>query len=544
MLFAATLALLAIAAVRTAYLGVVKGSSLRRAATDQQVSQVEVPAPRGTISDRNGVELAVSEPAEDVAADPLLIKDPLSAARQLAPALGLPVDAVLRKLSRRDTGFVYLARQLPSTRSRRLHALHLEGLQFVPATRRSYPQRSLAAQLLGTVGIDGRGLAGVELAEDRLLRGRDGRRRLVKDALGQPISLQDERLVRPGSGVRLTIDSAIQNQAERALADVGRKFSPRGAMALVMDPRSGELLAMANWPSVDANRWGEAPDYARENRAVGGAYEPGSTFKSFTVAGALTDGKVRPETSFDLAPQIQVADRTIGEAHQRGYETMTTGQILAQSSNVGAVTIAAREGSTRFDQWVRAFGFGSPTGIRLPGEATGIVPRLQDYSGSSMGNLPIGQGLAVTPLQMASAYAAIANGGVLRPPRILERARGKAVPAPRGRRVLSPQVAASVRQMLEGVLAPGGTASEVSIPGYQLAGKTGTANKPDPVTGGYSDTKFVASFVGFAPARNPKLLVAVMVDEPQAEYYGGAVAAPAFQKIASFALPYLEIAPN
>ena len=544
LLFAGTLVLLAIAGVRTAYLGVVKGSSLRQAATAQHVTEAKVPAPRGTISDRKGVELAVSEPADDVAADPLLIRNPLDAARKISPALGQPVDHVLRKLSRRDTGFVYLARQLPSTRSRALQRLRLEGLTFIPASRRTYPQRSLAAQLLGTVGTDGHGLAGVEYAEDRRLRGRDGRRRLVKDPIGRPISLQDQRSAKAGVDVRLTIDSAIQNQAEQALDQVGRKFSPRGAMALVMDPRTDELLAMANWPRVDANRWAEAADYARENRAVGAAYEPGSTFKSFTVAGALTDGKVTPETSFDLAPKIQVADRTIGEAHERGYETMTTGQILAQSSNVGAVTVAEREGSVRFDQWVRAFGFGSPTGIGLPGEASGIVPRLQDYSGSSMGNLPIGQGLAVTPLQMASAYAAIANGGILRSPRILMRASGRAVRAPPGRRVISPQVAASLRQMLQGVLAPGGTASEVSIPGYQLAGKTGTANKPDPLTGGYSDTKFVASFVGFAPARDPKLLVAVMVDEPQGEYLGGAVAAPAFQKIASFALPYLGIAPN
>jgi cell division protein FtsI/penicillin-binding protein 2 len=344
--------------------------------------------------------------------------------------------------------------------------------------------------------------------------------------------------------MRLTIDSAIQQRAERVLDGVGRTFSPKGAMALVMDPHTGNLLALASWPRVDANHWADAADYARENRAVGAAYEPGSTFKAFTVAGALTDGRVTPQTTFDLAPKIQVADRTIGEAESRGYVNLTTAQILAQSSNVGAVTIGLREGAQRFDQWVRAFGFGQSTGVDLPGEASGIVPRLQDYSGSSMGNLPIGQGLAVTPLQMAAAYGAIANGGVLLKPHVVASVNGKPTHHGRGRRVISPQVAASLRQMLEGVLAAGGTASEVSIPGYQLAGKTGTANKPDPITGGYSDTKFVASFVGFAPARDPKLLVAVMVDEPQGEVLGGQVAAPAFQRIASFALPYLGIAPG
>src|SRR5438874_1916718 len=525
-------------------MGLVKGSSLRQRASDQQVSDAVVPAPRGTITDRRGVELAVSEPAADIAADPLIIKDPLRVAREITPFVGGSIDDVLRKLSQRDRGFVYLVRALPSARARRIQRLDLEGIEVIPSARRIYPQGSLASQVLGTVGTDGEGLAGLEYSEDHVLRGRDGRRRLVKDALGQPISLHDQRSARAGRDVRLTIDAAIQQKAESVLDGVGRKWSPKGAMALVMDPTSGNLLAMASWPRVDANHWAEAADYARENRAVGAAYEPGSTFKAFTVAGALTDGLVTPQTAFDLAPEIHVADRTIGEAEARGQETLTTAQILAQSSNVGAVTIGLKVGATRFDQWVRAFGFGRATGVDLPGEATGIVPRLADYSGSSMGNLPIGQGLAVTPLQMAAAYGAIANGGLLPRPHIVAGVNGHGARPPQRRRVISPQVAASLRQMLEGVLAAGGTASEVSIPGYQLAGKTGTANKPDPTTGGYSDTKFVSSFVGFAPARDPKLLVAIMVDEPKGEVLGGQVAAPAFQQIATFALPYLGIGPG
>jgi cell division protein FtsI/penicillin-binding protein 2 len=544
LLFAAILLLLAFAAARTAWLGVVKGSSLRQRASEQQVTEAVVPAPRGTITDRRGVELAVSEPAADVAADPMIIKDPLRVAQQLTPFVGGSVDDVLRKLSARDRGFVYLVRALPSARARRIQRLKLEGIEVIPSSRRIYPQGSLASQVLGTVGTDGAGLAGLEYSENRVLRGHDGRRRVVKDALGQPISLQDQSSARTGGDVRLTIDAAIQQKAEAVLDGVGRRWSPKGAMALAMDPATGNVLAMASWPRVDANHWTEAGDYAREDRAVGAAYEPGSTFKAFTVAGALTDGLVTPQSAFDLAPEIHVADRTIGEPHQRGQETLTTAQILAQSSNVGAVTIGLKVGAQRFDQWVRAFGFGQSTGVDLPGEASGIVPRLQDYSGSSMGNLPIGQGLAVTPLQMAAAYGAIANGGVLHRPHVIASVRGKRIHQPRARRVISPQVAASVRLMLEGVLAPGGTASEVSIPGYQLAGKTGTANKPDPATGGYSDTKFVSSFVGFAPARSPKLLVAIMVDEPQGEVLGGQVAAPAFQQITSFALPYLGIGPG
>jgi cell division protein FtsI/penicillin-binding protein 2 len=321
------------------------------------------------------------------------------------------------------------------------------------------------------------------------------------------------------------------------LAGVGREFRPRGATALVMDPRDGQLLALANWPRVDANDLGGAPAYARQDRAVAASYEPGSTFKPITVSGALEERLVTPDTPFTLPPTIQVADRTIRDAETRGTETMTTAQILAQSSNVGAVTIGLKLGEQRFDRYVRRFGFGRPTGIDLPGEAPGIVPTPRQYSGSSMGNLPIGQGLAVTPVQMAAAYAAIAGHGVIHEPYVVE-GEGR-----RGRRVISRRTADRVSRMLEGVFGPNGTAPEARIPGYTLAGKTGTAQKPDG-HGGYSSTKYVASFIGYAPARRPRLLVAVMVDEPKGEIYGGLVAAPAFQKIMEFALPYLRIPPR
>jgi cell division protein FtsI/penicillin-binding protein 2 len=544
LLTAAFLALLSFAAIRAAYLGTIKAPGLREAASSQQVATVAVPARRGSITDRHGVELAVSEPADDVTANPMLIDDPTGVARRLSPILGIPAPELTEKLADRRRGFVYLDRVVPSGRSRRVERLDVEGIDLVPSSRRIYPQRYLASQLLGFVGIDGRGLGGLEHAHDRTLRGRDGERRLVKDALGAPISLRDEHEMEAGRDLTLTLDAAIQDRTEKVLAEVGARFQPKGATALVMDPRSGELLAMANWPRVDANRTAAAPPEAHANRAVQSAYEPGSTFKPFTVAGALEQRLVTPSTAFTLAPTITVADRTIEESHPRGTETLTTSDILAQSSNVGAVTIGLRLGAQQFDRWVRRFGFGSATGVDLPGEGTGIVPRPRDYSGSSMGNLPIGQGLAVTPLQMATAYAAIANGGVLRPSRIVKALDGEPAPRPRGRRIMSRASAAAVRLMLEGVLAPGGTASEVSIPGYRLAGKTGTAQKPDPETGGYSDTKYVASFVGFAPARDPRLLVAVMVDEPQGEYYGATVAAPAFQQIMQFALPYLRVAPG
>jgi cell division protein FtsI (penicillin-binding protein 3) len=270
---------------------------------------------------------------------------------------------------------------------------------------------------------------------------------------------------------------------------------------------------------------------------VAAAYEPGSTFKAFTVAGALDDGLVTPDTPFDLPPSIQVADRVIEEAHERGSISLDVAGILAQSSNVGAIKIGLMLGAKRFDHWVRTFGFGEGTGVDIPGEAAGIVPKPHDYSGSSMGNLPIGQGLAVTPMQIAAGYSAIANHGTLVTPHVIS-----GDPAS-SRQVIDPTTAKKVSKMLEGVFAAGGTASEASVDGYRLAGKTGTAQKPDGY-GGYSDTLFVGSFVGYAPARDPRLLVAVAVDEPQGGYYGGEVAAPAFEKIVEFALPYLRIPPE
>jgi cell division protein FtsI/penicillin-binding protein 2 len=483
------------------------------------------------------VELAVSEDAITVFANPFLVEDPATAARKLSPLLDMSEADLLEKLADRETGFVYLRRKLDAAKGEEVERLKLAGVGTVVEPRRRYPQDWLASQLLGTVGTDNVGLAGVEQSEEEQLHGTDGRRRIVKDALGNPVSIVELERGEPGRDLPLTIDSAIQERTEAVLAEVGERYRPKGSTAIVMDPRNGELLALANWPRVDANDITGAPEYARQNRAVQASYEPGSTFKAITVAGALADRKVTPGTSFALPPQIQVADRTIGEAHPRGPITATVAEILAQSSNVGAIRIGQRLGPPRFDHWVRRFGFGRPTGVDLPGEASGIVLRPDEYSGSSMGNLPIGQGIAVTAMQMVAAYAAIANGGILHPPHAIMGGGGPP------RRVLPTAVARQVATMLEGVLGAGGTASEAAVDGYELAGKTGTAQKVEE-NGLYSESRYVASFIGFAPADNPRLLVAVMVDEPQYVHTGGAVAAPAFEKIIDFALPYLRIPPE
>jgi cell division protein FtsI/penicillin-binding protein 2 len=545
LLFAFFLMLLSIAALRALQLGTLKGGMLTRAAASQQVSTTVVPAHRGTITDRTGVELAVSQAADDVSATPYLVKDPMKAARALAPLLGIDEADILKKLARRDTGFVYLARHLAGDKADKIRALHIPGIEFAPGQRRTYPRDYLASQVLGAVNLDGKGAAGLEYELESRLHGTDGQRRIVRDGVGDDVSVRDVKRAQPGARVELSLDANIQDKTEEVLKGIGATYRPRGATAIVTNPQTGEILALANWPLINANNPSAAPGYANQNRAVGYTYEPGSTFKAITVAGALEDGKVTPDTSFNLPPQIQVADRTIKNAELRGWATMTTSDILAKSDNVGAITIGRLLGGRRFDQWVRRFGFGSPTGVDLPGEEHGLVLPFAKYSGSSMGNLPIGQGELVTPMQIAQFYGAIANGGILRSPHIVRRIDGRLQGQPAGKRVMSTKTAAALRTMLKGVLAPGGTASLVRIPGYTLAGKTGTANKVDPLTHGYSETNYIASFVGFAPADNPKLLISIMVDEPHGgSIFGGQVAAPAFGKIAGFALQYQKIEPR
>jgi cell division protein FtsI/penicillin-binding protein 2 len=541
-LFVAFVGLLSFAMMRAVYLGAVQAGSLQRAAATQQVTKLSLPAPRGTVTDRNGVELAISESADDVAADPYLVKDPLAASQHLAPLLGKPQATILAALSRRHTGFVYLAHLIPGDRAATITKLRINGITIIPQVTRVYPRSWAASQVLGHVGWGDHGLSGIEYRYDRLLRGSDGARRIVNDAIGQPISIDDVSQTRPGRTLQLTIDAPLQDEVEQVLAGVGATYSPKGATAIAMDPNTGEILALANWPRVNANDPSGAPSYANENRAVGFDYEPGSTFKAFTVAGALQDGVVTPDTVFQVPSVLQVADRQIHDAESHGDEALAVKDILRVSSNIGADEIGMKLGAKRFDYWVHKFGFGARTGIDLPGEERGIVLHSWQYSGSSMGNLPMGQGESVTPIQIATAYSAIANGGVLVPPHIVKAVGGKAAQMPRGHRIISATAAGELRTMLRGVFADGGTASGAMIPGYDMAGKTGTANEV--VHGQYSSTAYAASFIGFVPASHPRLLVAVMVDQPQGAIYGGSVAAPAFQKIVGWAVPYFGFSPR
>jgi len=541
LLFAGFLFCFLIIVGRAFWLQGVQGGALASQAISQQTETVTVPGLRGSLLDRSGNELAASEDAATIFATPYQVEKPAQAAAKLAPILDLDRADVLESLTA-DSGFSYIAQKVSLEAAGRIERLGLEGIGELPDSRRIYPQGDMAGQVVGAVGSENQGLTGLEAGEEDVLRGSDGERSIVKDALGEPIRLETVTEASDGEDIQLTLDPLIQEKSERVLAEVGETYAPKGAMAIVMDPRSSEILAMANWPPVDPNDLSSASNDDLVNKATGFTYEPGSTFKAFTVAAALEERTVTPASSFVLPPSIQVADRVIEDSHPRGTETLSVAEILSHSSNVGAVTIGLETGAEKFSRWIGRFGFGRPTGVQFPAEEQGIVPELDEYSGSSMGNLPIGQGLAVTPMQMMAGYAAIANGGVLTQPRLIERIGEEEVEAPEGRRVIREEVAAQVREMLEGVLAAGGTASEVSVPGYALAGKTGTSEVAE--NGTYSETKYVASFIGFAPADDPKLLAAVIVDQPQGDIYGGSVAGPAFGQIAGFALPYLGVAPE
>jgi cell division protein FtsI (penicillin-binding protein 3) len=472
---------------------------------------------------------------------PYQVKDTAKTAAKLAPLLRMTQSQVTKAMSDGSSGFAYIAHEVDLPTAAKIKRLHLPGVGMEPAERRVYPQGDLAAQVIGTVNQLGQGATGLEEADNNTLAGSNGQMQVIVDGLGKEIARHTTTAADQGQNLKLTLDAAIQAKTEEVLDQTARTFQPENATAIVMNPNNGEVLAMANWPTTNPAAPSSLDNL--ENLATGLTYEPGSTFKAFTVAGALEDGKVTPSTPFYLPTELQYADRTVTDAEARGPETLTVAQILAQSSNIGADLIGGKVGAKRMSYWIHRFGFGQPTGIDYPGEEQGIVPPLRDWTVPTMGNLPIGQGLSVTPIQMATAYSAIANGGTLRPARLVLKDGDTKVPEPAGHRIMSSGDARKIRRMLEGVLAPGGTASEVSVPGYKLSGKTGTAQKV--INGKYSDTHFVASFVGFAPAMNPKILVTVVVNDPsQVSYYGGAVAAPAFGEIAKFALPYLSVPPD
>jgi cell division protein FtsI (penicillin-binding protein 3) len=527
---------------RAFWLQVVRAPALERLAAQQHRETVTTPAGRGTIYDRLGVQLAIGEQATTVYADPRQIRNAQKVAVEAGRALNLDPNRIYPQLLDKKRSFVYVERKADPERAAALQRRGLAGLDFYPEERRSYPQRTVAAQVLGYAGVDNNGLAGLELRLDRDLAGRPGKETIVRDPFGRTIDVVSSTPERPGRDVFLTLDHTLQANVESVLRMTVAKWHALDGTAIVIDPHTGDILAMAVAPGFDANDFSRVPSSMQRNRAVTDTYEPGSTFKVVTYAAALTDRVVNPNSSFTLPPSIRVADREIDEAEPRPTETMTVAEMLARSSNVGTVTLAELLGSKRLSSWITRFGFGRPTGIDFPGESPGIVLPRKRWSGSTIGNVPIGQGIAVTPIQMAALYGALANRGVWVQPHLVDHVRGRHAKRPARRRVLSAPVSRELISMLQGVVAEG-TGEEAAVPGYLVAGKTGTAAKPDP-SGGYSDTRYVASFVGIVPASSPRFVVLVSINEPQGQIFGGVVAAPAFRDIARFALQYLDVPPD
>jgi cell division protein FtsI/penicillin-binding protein 2 len=530
----------AVLLARSAWIATVQAASLSSFAQAQTKATLVLPAGRGTIYDAMGSPLALGEQATTVFVDPHEITRPRSEAVRAARVLGLKPKDVLKALLTKNTHFVYVLRKASPRLATLLAARKLPGFHFQAEERRTYPQGAVAAQVLGYAGVDNTGLSGLELQLNPQLTGTNGSQTVVRDPIGRPISIQSVTPARDGKSAFLTLDHTIETNAEQVLRATVAQWHAKSATAIVIEPKTGNVLAMATQPGYDANLVGKRG--LQNNPAVTNVFEPGSVFKVVTIAGALSEGLVTPSTRFTLPYSIRVADRVIHDAEPRGTETMSVAQILQRSSNVGTVTIARTLlGESRLKKWIDQFGFGQRTGIDYPGETAGLLPSY--WSGSTIGNVPIGQGVSVTAMQLASVYGAIANGGVWRQPHLVDHIQGEKAAPIRTRRILSPHVDKQLLTMLKGVVSDAGTAAAASVPGYTVAGKTGTAQKPSP-TGGYAAGKYVATFVGMVPADNPRLVILVTVDEPKLAIFGGVVAAPAFAQIAAFDLQYLEVPPD
>ncbi len=533
--------------IRLAVLQVTQAKAYQSEARQQRVDTVTLPAWRGRILDRSGEPLAISVPARDVYADPRYVDEPWVTAKRLAAVLDLKVRDLARSLSA-DATFVYLARQVSVEVADRIEAMHLPGIDTLPVSARSYPAGPLAPQLLGYVDIDGKGISGLELEYQRLLAGRSGRRTWEHDLDGRPIvgGIDIERPPVPGVDVELTIDRDFQYQVQVALERYVRLNHATGGMVIVMNPRNGDVYAMATYPWFDPNDPGASSPATWRNRPITDVYEPGSTNKVITAAAAVQEHVLPLDRRLLVPWTMRVGDYLIHDAHVHPPERMTLGDIVAQSSNIGAVMVADRLGAPTMARYLSAFGLGRPTGVvsRPLYEAPGIVPPLSQWSDTSLATMAYGQGLAVTPLQMISVFATIANGGEwVRPQLVRGTVDGSGfhpAPAPATRRVVSESTARTVTQMLTYAV-DDGTGTAARIPGYEVAGKTGTARIPKP-GGGYYTDRSIASFIGFLPAGDPKVVIAAILDRPTT-VYGGIAAAPLFQTVARYAIERFGIGP-
>ena len=520
-------------------------------AQKQHESTLALNPVRGSILDTRHRILAESVAAESIYADPQAIADKRAVAKKLAavPGIGVTAREIEAKL-RGNGSLAWIARQLPLETTRDVRALGLNGIYFLEAHRRSYPRTTLAANVIGYVGLDGDGLAGIEHSLDREIRGTPGKVTLLKDARKGMYLVGGDGPNRPRDGhhVVLTIDSVIQFIAERALQNAVTSRHATGGSVVVMDPNDGAIVAMASYPTFDPNHFADFPAAAWRNRTVHDAYEPGSTFKIVTAAAGLEERIVTPSQMLDCGNgEITVANVTIHEHDGHRYGLLSFEDVIVNSSNVGAARVGLALGDRRFYNWIRRFGFGERTGVALPGEATGILRGTNRWTQVSPASISIGQEIGVTPLQIVRAISAVATGGMRVEPRIVERVLdddGNTVYEPPRRapvRVMSEKTAAVMNEILKGVVARG-TGTQAALAEHVVAGKTGTAQKAG--RGGYYADRYVGSFAGYVPADRPRLAILVVIDEPRGEHYGGVVAAPAFKEIAEASMRYLGVPPS
>ena len=547
MLIIAGVALLWITAVfgRLSYLQLFRHSEYLARAQRQQQRTIEITPKRGGIYDRNMRPLAMSIPVDSAFAVPSEIADETLAARLISGVLNIPRE-VLETRFESSRSFVWIARKLPAPKAEALAALNLKGIYFQKENQRFYPKRDLAAHILGFVDLDEKGLGGIEYELDSKIRSKSEKIIVMADARQRWFD-GGEALGERGANVVLTVDEKIQYVAERELGLAIAKTHAIAGTVIVMNPSTGEILGLANWPKFNPNTATDATAESRMNRAVSALYEPGSTFKLITLAAAFDQNITRPEEVFDCENgAVYVAGHRIRD--HKPFGMLNVAEILAQSSDVGAIKIALRLGAPKFHDYIRAFGFGAPTGVDMPGESKGIVRRLENWTPISIGSISMGQEVGVTPIQLVTAVSAIANGGLLYKPHIVaELRRGDVLLAAEGppasaepKRVIRPETAATLRRLMEGVVLSG-TGKLARLDGWTAAGKTGSAQKIDPATGRYSPTQFIASFTGFAPINNPALTILVALDSPVHEHEGGLVAAPIFKRIAQQVLAYLDV---
>ncbi len=531
---------------RLGYLQVVKHDEYSKLAESQQAKTIPLKPRRGPILDRNGQVLAVSSRAESLYALISRIEDRDRLAARLAPILGEPVRDIARRLDS-SKHFVFVKRRLPPDVAEAVRDLGEPALGFVEESLRLYPNRELAAHAIGFEGVDGKGLAGVEQSWDAQLAGVEGRALIGRDALGREVTGAPTVLKPsvPGQGVMLTLDATLEYIAEREVDAAWRRTHSKAAMAILMEPRTGEILAMAIRPTFNPNSFAAATDDDRRDRAITDPFEPGSTFKIILAAGALEEGVAHPTDRFYAENgAIRVANATIHDWKKFGW--LTFSEVLQNSSNVGAIKIGLALGKERYWKYITGFGFGAPAGVGLSGESRGRLRPPAQWSGLSLATMSIGQEISVTALQLVTAFAAVANGGRLMQPEIVKAildSQGRTVRTiePRiVRQVITPDTARVLTQIMTMVVREG-TGHFAAIPGYEVAGKTGTAQKLDPATRRYSRAPGVLSFVGFVPADDPRLAMLVMLDEPKNEKWGSEAAAPIFASIGREALRYLNV---